>query len=253
MVELQHRFTVPAGVEETWAHFNDIASVAQCFPGAQVTEADEESFTGTVKVKLGPIALVYNGSGTFVEKDESAHRMVIDAKGKDKRGNGTAGAKVTAVMTETDTGSTEVSVTTDLAITGKAAQFGRGNVMKDVSDKLLGQFVSCLEQRMDSPADPEPEAEPAAAAPPPTPPEEKSAPTAPPGDTTTEPQPAAAVPPPPPKPAPRPAPKPAPKQDDDEALDLGATVLPVLARAYWKQGVAALAVLALLIWWFTRD
>ncbi|MFD1946327.1 SRPBCC family protein, partial [Nocardioides aestuarii] len=227
MVELQHQFTVPASVEETWAHFNDIASVAQCFPGAQVTEADEESFTGTVKVKLGPIALVYNGSGTFVEKDESAHRMVIDAKGKDKRGNGTAGAKVTAVMTETEPGSTEVSVTTDLAITGKAAQFGRGNVMKDVSDKLLGQFVSCLEQRMDTPA--EPAAEPEAA--PPAPPEEKSAPTAPPGDTTTaadtEPRPAAAVPPTAAAPAPKPAPRPAPKQDD-EALDLGATVLPVL-------------------------
>ena len=254
MVELQHQFTVPAGVEETWAHFNDIASVAQCFPGAQVTEADEESFTGTVKVKLGPIALVYNGSGTFVEKDESAHRMVIDAKGKDKRGNGTAGAKVTAVMTETEPGSTEVSVTTDLAITGKAAQFGRGNVMKDVSDKLLGQFVSCLEQRMDSPEQSEPEAESPAAAPPPTPPEEKSAPTAPPGDTTpaaAEPRPAAAVPPPAAS-APKPAPRPAPKQDD-EALDLGATVLPVIARAYWKQGVAVLAVIALLIWWFTRD
>ena len=66
-MELQHRFTVPAGVEETWAHFNDIEGVAGCFPGATVTEADAESFSGTVKVKLGPIALVYTGSGTFVE------------------------------------------------------------------------------------------------------------------------------------------------------------------------------------------
>jgi carbon monoxide dehydrogenase subunit G len=241
MVELQHQFTVPAGVEETWAHFNDIASVAECFPGAQVTEADEQSFTGTVKVKLGPIALVYNGTGTFVEKDEAGHRMVIDAKGKDKRGNGTAGAKVTAVMTETEPGTTEVSVTTDLAITGKAAQFGRGNVMKDVSDKLLGQFVSCLEQRMDGSDAAAPE-EPAAvaAAAPPAPPEEESAPTAPPGDTT------------PAAPAPAPAPEPPPKRDD-EALDLGATVLPVLARAYWKQALAALAAVALIMWWVSRD
>jgi carbon monoxide dehydrogenase subunit G len=241
MVELQHQFTVPAGVEETWAHFNDIASVAECFPGAQVTESDEQSFTGTVKVKLGPIALVYNGTGTFVEKDEAAHRMVIDAKGKDKRGNGTAGAKVTAVMAETEPGTTEVSVTTDLAITGKAAQFGRGNVMKDVSDKLLGQFVSCLEQRMDGSDAAAPE-EPAAvaAAAPPAPPEEESAPTAPPGDTT------------PAAPAPAPAPEPPPKRDD-EALDLGATVLPVLARAYWKQALAALAAVALIIWWASRD
>ena len=150
-MELSHRFTVPIGVEETWAHFNDIASVAECFPGAQVTEADEESFSGSVKVKLGPIALLYNGSGTFVEKDAEAHRFVVDAKGKDKRGNGTAGAKVTVSMAEAG-GSTDVSVETDLAITGKPAQFGRG-VMQDVSDKLLGQFVACLEQRLAGPAE----------------------------------------------------------------------------------------------------
>src|SRR5688500_298494 len=155
-MELNHRFTVPIGVDETWAHFNDIASVAECFPGAQVTEADEQSFAGSVKVKLGPIALQYNGSGTFVEKDAEAHRFVVDAKGKDKRGNGTAGAKVTVTMSDAG-GSTDVSVETDLAITGKPAQFGRG-VMQDVSDKLLGQFVACLEQRLAGPFEaPEPE------------------------------------------------------------------------------------------------
>ena len=100
-----------------------------------------------MKVKLGPIALVYNGSGTFVEKDEAAHRFVVDAKGKDKRGNGTAGAKVTLTMAPSASGGTDVEVLTDLAVTGKPAQFGRG-VMQDVSDKLLGQFVACLEQRL---------------------------------------------------------------------------------------------------------
>ena len=174
-MELHHRFTVPAGVEETWAHFSDIEGVAGCFPGATVTEADAESFSGTVKVKLGPIALVYNGSGTFVEKDESAHRMVIDARGKDKRGNGTAGAKVTATMTEAGPGSTDVDVATDLSITGKAAQFGRGNVIKDVSDKLLGQFVSCLEQQLGA----------GSGAPTDAPPGEESAPTPPPGAAPT--------------------------------------------------------------------
>ncbi len=145
-MDLTHRFTVPTSVEETWAHFQDIASVAECFPGATVTSAEGDTFAGSVKVKLGPIALVYNGSGTFIEKDESAHRFVVDAKGKDKRGNGTAGAKVTLTMTEASPG-TAVEVVTDLAITGKPAQFGRG-VMQDVSDKLLGQFVVCLEQRL---------------------------------------------------------------------------------------------------------
>ena len=152
-MDLTHRFTVPVGIEETWAQFNDIASVAECFPGAQVTSAEGDSFAGTVKVKLGPIALVYNGTGTFVEKDESLHRFVVDAKGKDKRGNGTAGATVTVTMASSygDATSTDVEVVTDLAITGKPAQFGRG-VMQDVSDKLLGQFVACLEERLAAPS-----------------------------------------------------------------------------------------------------
>src|SRR5688572_24150117 len=97
-MQLTHRFTVPTGITETWAHFQDIASVAECFPGASVTSVDGDSFAGSVKVRLGPIALVYNGSGTFVEKDEAAHRFVVDAKGKDKRGNGTAGASVLLTM-----------------------------------------------------------------------------------------------------------------------------------------------------------
>ncbi|MCY7400605.1 MAG: SRPBCC family protein [Nocardioides sp.] len=219
-MELSHHFTVPIGVEETWAHFNDIASVAECFPGAQVSEADQDSFSGSVKVKLGPIALLYNGSGTFVEKDEAAHRFVVDAKGKDKRGNGTAGAKVTVTMTDA-AGATDVSVETDLAITGKPAQFGRG-VMQDVSDKLLGQFVSCLEQRLT--ADPEPEPAVAAAL----------------ATETT----AAAD----PAPAPPPAPKPGslPPPPPQEALDLGGAVLPVLAKTYWRQALGVIVVLAIL-------
>ncbi len=108
-MELTHTFTVPASVEETWAAFQDIESVAGCFPGATVTEVTGDDFKGSCKVKLGPIALVYSGTGTFVEKDESAKRFVVDAKGKDKRGNGTAGAKVTARLVDAG-GSTEVTV-----------------------------------------------------------------------------------------------------------------------------------------------
>jgi uncharacterized protein len=224
-VELSHRFTVPIDVEETWAHFNDIASVAECFPGAQVTEADADSFAGSVKVKLGPIALLYNGTGTFVEKDEDAHRFVVDAKGKDKRGNGTAGAHVVVTMTGAG-GSTDVSVATDLAITGKPAQFGRG-VMQDVSDKLLGQFVACLEQRLTAP---EPGTEPA-----PDPPSGADSPP-PDGDPTAS---ASAAPPPGPA---RSTPPPAPQAT--EALDLGSAVLPVLLKSYWKHAVAAVVALA---------
>jgi carbon monoxide dehydrogenase subunit G len=161
-VELTHEFTVPASVEETWTALTDIEGVAGCFPGATVSSVEGDSFKGTVKVKLGPISLTYNGSGEFTGKDDAAHTMTLAAKGKDRRGNGTAGADVTASM-EPDGEGTRVKVVTDLQITGKPAQFGRG-VIQDVSDKLLGQFTDCLAKRLSGPA-PEPEAAAAAAAP----------------------------------------------------------------------------------------
>jgi carbon monoxide dehydrogenase subunit G len=241
-MELSHQFTVPTPVEETWAHFQDIASVAECFPGAQVTEHDEESFSGSVKVKLGPIALQYNGSGTFVEKDEAAHRFVVDAKGKDKRGNGTAGAKVALAMSPSSTGGTEVTVDTDLAVTGKPAQFGRG-VMQDVSDKLLGQFVDCLEQRLGSSAPTLPLADEAA----PPDPAPASAPDAAAGSAGAVPVPAAepiAV---PVEPGPRHAAIPPATPKADDAINLGSTVLPILLKTYWKPGLAVLVVIAVIV------
>jgi carbon monoxide dehydrogenase subunit G len=246
-MELTHTFTVPASVDETWAHFQDIESVAGCFPGATVTEVDGDDFKGSCKVKLGPIALVYSGTGSFVEKDEAAHRFVVDAKGKDKRGNGTAGATVTATMSDSS-GSTDVTVVTDLAITGKPAQFGRG-VIQDVSDRLLGQFVACLEQQVgDSTAAAAAEAagssaatdgtetvEPAGSEIPPTPAQPAS-----PASTGAAAGSASAA------SAPR-ASAPRAEATQDDALDLGATVVPILAKTYWKQGLAALVVLLFVI------
>ncbi len=235
-MDLSHRFTVPTGVAETWSHFQDLGALAECFPGATIGEYDEQSFSGQVKVKLGPIALLYTGSGTFVEKDDAAHRFVVDAKGKDKRGNGTAGAKVTLSMTDAG-GATDVEVLTDLAITGKPAQFGRG-VMQDVSDKLLGQFVSCLEQRLGEGAPPGDEAPPD----PPAVPVSPAATSAPAAADPGAPSSAAAD---APAPAPVPAtPRPAPAADDD-ALDLGATVIPVLLRSYGPQAAVVLVVAVL--------
>ena len=237
-MDLTHEFTVPAGFQETWDALNDIAGVAECFPGAQVTSADEESFAGSVKVKLGPIALVYNGTGTFAEKDQAAGRMVVDAKGKDKRGNGTAGAHVTVSLTEEGT-STKVVVVTDLAITGKPAQFGRG-VIQDVSDKLLGQFTDCLESKVGAPAPPEtpaPEAESPAPAGDGVP--EGSAPA------QAESEPAAAAT--PLRPVAPAASGSGAASSGDDALDLGATVLPVLAKAFWKQDAAGVVVLLVLL------
>jgi carbon monoxide dehydrogenase subunit G len=233
-MELTHSFTVPSSVDTTWEHFQDIGALAECFPGAQVTSVGEAdgapTFEGTCKVKLGPIALVYAGSGTFVERDDEAHRFVVEAKGRDKRGNGTAGATVTLSMQETGDG-TAVDVLTELSVTGKPAQFGRG-VMQDVSDKLLGQFVSCLEERLAGDgggADPGTEVAPAA----------DTADEA--ADTSAEEAPAAAAEAPaaaPSEPAEAPAPRHA-KTSADDSLDLGATVLPVLVRAYGKQVAAA--------------
>jgi len=228
-LELTHEFTVPAGVAETWAAFNDIESVAGCFPGATVTSVEGDTFQGSCKVKLGPIALTYNGSGSFTEKDEAAGRLVIDAQGKDRRGNGTAGAHVTATLTEEDSG-THVSVVTDLAITGKPAQFGRG-VIQDVSDKLLGQFTACLEQKVGGGG----EAATEAAEPPAAAPVESSAPVAapPPAENVRRLEPPAAA--------------------QDDALDLGATVLPVLLKSYWRQALGVLVVLIILRRLLKRD
>lgn len=239
-MQLTHEFTVPASVDATWLAFNDIADVAGCFPGAVVTSVEGDTFQGSCKVKLGPIALVYNGSGTFLEKDESVHSMKIAAKGKDKRGNGTAGADVVATMTPTGESETHVRVVTDLNITGKPAQFGRG-VMQDVSDKLLVQFVGCLVEKVGS-------GEPAA--------EGTGAPVA-------EPAPAAAglVAPPPPPPvaaAPaRPGVGPPPGEGgaraaEPEALDLGAAVIPILLKSYGKQIAVALGVVLVLGWLIRR-
>jgi carbon monoxide dehydrogenase subunit G len=246
-VELNHSFTVPASVEDTWDTFLEIESVASCFPGAVVTSVDGDDFTGTCKVKLGPIALTYSGTGTFIERDQAAGRFLVEAKGKDKRGNGTAGAKVTATFTDDGGGSTKVDVLTDLQITGKPAQFGRG-IIEDVSNKLLQQFVTCLQTKVGATADqPEPAAEPAvvASVQPSEPPSQVAASVG--ADVTAEPI-GSEVPPqsaPPTEPAapaaetttPRRtvAPQPAP---DNDALDLGATVIPILLKSYWKQLVA---------------
>jgi carbon monoxide dehydrogenase subunit G len=141
-VELQHSFSVPVDVDRAWAVLVDIEQVAPCMPGAALDTVDGDDFTGSVKVRLGPIGLTYKGKARFVEKDEAAHRAVIDAQGKDARGNGTAAATVTATLHPQDAG-TRVEVNTDLAITGKPAQFGRG-IMVDVGNKLIGQFADCL-------------------------------------------------------------------------------------------------------------
>ncbi|TCC33490.1 SRPBCC family protein [Kribbella sindirgiensis] len=209
-MKLEHKFVVPAPIEQTWAAFNDLERVVPCFPGATLTAYEGDDFTGSCKVKLGPVSLQYSGTGTFVERDEAAHHAVIEAKGKDRRGNGTASARVTARLASTTDGSTEVTVDTDLTITGRPAQFGRG-LIQDVSNKLLDQFTTCLKTKLDT----EPPA-------PPEEPEPAGADSSPPRTERTE-----------------------ATEADEVVLDLGGAVLPALARRAAPYLIGA--VLALLL------
>ncbi|WP_251096090.1 SRPBCC family protein [Streptomyces sp. Caat 7-52] len=145
-MELQHEFTVPVPVDEAWPALLDIERVAPCLPGATVEEYDGKTVTGSVKVKVGPVTVTYRGTAVFEELDESAHRMVLVASGRETRGQGTARATVTAELSGRD-GGTAVSVRTDLTVTGRPAQFGRG-VLAEVGDRLVGRFADCLAQRL---------------------------------------------------------------------------------------------------------
>ncbi|MFE0256828.1 SRPBCC family protein [Streptomyces sp. NPDC059010] len=149
-MELHHEFTVPVPVDEAWRTLLDIERVAPCMPGASVEEYDGKTVTGAVKVRVGPITVTYKGTAVFEEQDETAHRLVLIAGGRETRGQGTARATVTGTLSEHD-GGTAVSVRTDLTVTGRPAQFGRG-VMAEVGDRLVGQFAACLSQRLTEPA-----------------------------------------------------------------------------------------------------
>jgi len=150
-MKLEHDFTVPTSIDEAWKVLLDVERVAPCMPGATLLTVDGDDFTGTVKVKVGPIQVTYKGTAKFTERDEAAHRAVIEASGKEARGSGTAAATVTAQLTASGADKTTVSVETDLNVTGKPAQFGRG-VMEEVAGKLIGQFANCLADELGNPA-----------------------------------------------------------------------------------------------------
>ena len=148
-MQLENNFTVAAPVDEAWKVLLDAERVARCMPGATLDGADGDEFKGRVKVKVGPIVVTYQGTATFVEKDEKTHRAVIDASGKESRGSGTAKATVTTALTGRGD-ETDVSVVTDLNITGRPAQFGRG-VISDVAGKLTDKFAENLAAELSGP------------------------------------------------------------------------------------------------------
>jgi carbon monoxide dehydrogenase subunit G len=164
MEPLNHTFSVPVPIAEAWNVLTNVERIAPCLPGAQLQEVEGETYRGAVKVKVGPIQAQFKGQASFVEKDDVNYKVVLKGEGRDTGGKGNASAVITAQLTAIDATSTQVNVNTDLSITGKVAQFGRG-ALADVSDKLLAQFSDNLNNLIAS--------EPAAAAPAP-----EAAPTA---------------------------------------------------------------------------
>ncbi|MBA2694861.1 MAG: SRPBCC family protein [Actinobacteria bacterium] len=159
-MRMEHNFTVAAPIDAVWKALLDLERVVPCMPGASLTSFTGAEFVGTVKVRLGPIALLYKGNGKFTETDAAAHEAVIEASGKDSRGNGTASATITATLRQ-EGGDTAVTVLTDLNVTGKPAQFGRG-LIAEVGGKIIGQFADCLSDKLGSleePATPVPSEE----------------------------------------------------------------------------------------------
>lgn len=144
-MDLKHEFTVDKPIDEAWKILTNVELIAPCLPGAQLEEVEGDTYRGMVKVKVGPIAAAFKGQASFIERDDANYRAVLKGEGRDTGGKGNASANITAAMTAVSPTSTKVDVTTDLTITGKVAQFGRG-AMADISDKLLGQFVENLNE-----------------------------------------------------------------------------------------------------------
>lgn len=142
-MDLNHEFTVSVPVDEAWNILTDVERIAPCLPGAELQEVEGDTYRGVVKVKVGPIQAQFKGQASFVERDDAGHRAVLKGEGRDTGGKGNASALITARMEAVSAAETKVNVSTDLTITGKVAQFGRG-ALADVSDKLLAQFSDNL-------------------------------------------------------------------------------------------------------------
>ena len=148
-MDLNHEFIVNVPVNDAWVILTDLERIAPCLPGAQLTEVEGDTYRGQVKVKVGPIVAQFKGQASFVSRDDVAHRAMLKGEGRDTTGKGTASAIITAQLTSVTPTSTKCSVVTNLTISGKVAQFGRG-ALADVSDKLLAQFSENLNQLITS-------------------------------------------------------------------------------------------------------
>lgn len=154
-MDLNHEFTVNVPVAEAWAILTDLERIAPCLPGAQLTEVEGDTYRGQVKIKVGPILAQFKGQASFVSRDDVAHKASLKGEGRDTTGKGNASAIITAELTSVTPTSTKCTVHTDLSISGKVAQFGRG-ALADVSDKLLAQFSENLNQLISAAPAPSP-------------------------------------------------------------------------------------------------
>ncbi len=142
-MELTHTFTVAAEIGHAWDILTDVERLSPCVPGFELTEAGEEEFRGVMKVKVGAVSMSYESKLRFVERDSGSYRAVIKADGRDTRGQGNVTATIVSTLEPAEDG-TKASIVTDLVVTGRVAQFGRG-ILADISSRLLQQFVACLE------------------------------------------------------------------------------------------------------------
>ncbi|NUS90827.1 MAG: SRPBCC family protein [Nocardia sp.] len=160
-MKLENTFQIPVPAEDAWPVLLDLERIAPCVPGAVLTSRDGDDFHGKIKVKLGPVGLTYNGIIKVVSQDAAAKVAVLEGGGREARGNGTAKAVITCRLVESG-GITDVFVDTDLAITGKPAQFGRG-ALADVAGSLIGTFADNLAAEITAAAPGVTEPEPTAA------------------------------------------------------------------------------------------
>ncbi len=224
-MDLQNSFVVPSDIDTAWKTLQDVEGLAPCMPGATLTSHSGDDMAGSVKVKLGPVAMTFAGEARFVSRDEATHTMVIDGSGKETKGTGTAKGVVTAKLVEEAPDRTRVDITTEFSITGKAAQFGRG-VMQDVAGRIIDQFSANLAATMAASG-----AAAAAAAG---------------GDSATPTDPGE------PAPAARPAPAATLPHRDDSIDLLGTAGAPVLKRAI-PVAIGIAVVVAIVIWVSKRE
>lgn len=144
---ITNEFEVPQGIDAVWHFFGDVPAVATCLPGADLSEkVDDDTYKGTVAIRLGPVKLEFGGTATVKERDDAAKRMVVDAAGADAKGRGQAALLLTATLVPAGSG-TRVSVAQDLQLSGAAAQYGRGMV-SDVTAVLLADFAQNMQRRL---------------------------------------------------------------------------------------------------------